>query len=72
MRKLDLRVVGREQLVPGSATNGGADLAAELGPDRDRLQVRVRRREPPGRGDALVEGRVQAAVLADQRGSGPR
>ena len=34
----------------------------------DRLEVRVRGREAPGRGDGLVEGRVQPAVaLRDQR-----
>src|SRR5207247_4596988 len=36
-------------------------------PDGDGLQVRIRGREPAGGGDGLVEGRVQAAVLADQR-----
>jgi hypothetical protein len=65
--QLDLRVVGREQLVPRLGDEGRADLAAELGADRDRLQVRARRRKAPGRRDGLVEGRVQAAVLADQR-----
>ena len=44
-----------------------ADLPAEVGADRDRLEVRVRRRQPPGGGDRLVERRVQPAVLADQR-----
>ena len=65
--QLDLAVVGRDQ--PGAllGDEGGADLAAELGPDRDRLQVRIRRREAPGRGGRLVEGRVQSAVpLRDQ------
>ena len=65
--ELDLGVVGRDQLVPGPGDEGRADLTAELGPDRDRLQVRVAGREPAGRRDRLVEGRVQAAVLADQR-----
>ena len=45
-----------------------ADLAAEVGPDRDRLQVRIRRREPARGGDGLVERRVEPAVpLRDQR-----
>ena len=53
---------------PSSAMNARADLAAELGADRDRLQVRVGRREPARRGDGLVERRVQPAVaLRDQR-----
>ena len=60
--QLDLRVVGREQPVALLGDEGRADLAPELGADRDRLQVRVRRREPAGRGDRLVERRVQAAV----------
>ena len=64
--QLDLRVVGREQLVPRLGDERGADLAAELGADRDRLQVRVRRREAAGRGDGLVDRRVQAPVLGDQ------
>ena len=64
--QLDLRVVGREQPVPRLGDERRADLAAELGADRNRLEVRVRRREPARRGDRLVEGRVQAAVLGDQ------
>ena len=64
--QLDLRVVGREQLVPRLGDEGRADLATELGADRDRLEVRVRRREPARRGDRLVDRRVQAAVLCDQ------
>ena len=60
--QLDLAVVGREQPVTLLGDERRADLAAQLGPDRDRLQVRVRRREPPGRRDGLVEGRVEPAV----------
>ena len=46
-----------------------ADPAPELGAHGDRLEVRVRRREPPGRGDRLVDRRVQPAVpLVDQLG----
>ena len=70
--ELDLRVVGREQAVSGLRDERGADLAPELGADRDRLQVRVRRREAPGRGDVLVDRRVQAPVLADQRRAAAR
>jgi hypothetical protein len=47
------------------------DLTAEVGADRDRLQVRVRGREPAGRRDRLVEVRVQPAVLAEQRRQRP-
>src|SRR6185312_2064456 len=46
---------------------GGPDLTAELGADGDRLEIRVRRREAPGRGDRLVDRRVQAPVFGDQR-----
>src|SRR5262249_41593704 len=56
--QLDLRVVGRDQLVPRLGDEGRADLPPELRPDRDRLQVRARRRETAGRGDGLVERRV--------------
>ena len=66
--ELDLAVVGREEPVPVLGDERRPDLAAEIGPDRDRLQVRVRRREPPRGGDGLVERRVQPAVtLRDQR-----
>ena len=65
--QLDLRVVGGEQAVPGLRDERGADLAAELGADRDRLQVGARRREAAGRGDGLVDRRVEAPVVADQR-----
>src|SRR5206468_1530261 len=65
--QLDLRVVGRDQLAAGLGDERGADLAAELRPDRYRLQVRVRRREAARRGHGLVEGRVQAPVLAEHR-----
>ena len=61
--QLDLRVVGRDELAAGLGDEGGTDLPAEVGADRDRLQVRIRRREPTGRGDVLVERCVQTAVL---------
>ena len=44
--QLDLRVVGREQLRALLGDERRADLAPEVGADRDRLQVRARRREP--------------------------
>src|SRR5204863_5440843 len=45
-----------------------AVLLAQLGAVRDRMQIRVRRRQPPGRRDRLVERRVQPPVpLRDQR-----
>ena len=62
--QLDLRVVGRQQLRALLGDERRADLAAELGADRDRLEVRARRREPAGRGDGLVDRRVQPARSA--------
>src|SRR5262249_2440048 len=66
--QLDLRVVAGEQPVAGLRNEGGPDLAAELSADGDRLQVRARRRQSPGRRDVLVDRRVQASVRADERG----
>ena len=43
------------------------DPPPELRADGDVLEVRVRRRKPAGRGDRLVERRVQPAVGRDQR-----
>ena len=66
--KLDLAVVGREQPVPFLGDERRADLPAEVGPDRDRLEVRIRRRQASRRGDGLVERRVEPSVtLRDQR-----
>src|SRR3972149_536427 len=53
---------------PRPPDEGGADLAAEVGADGDRLQVRVRGREPSGRRDGLVEGRVEATVVLRDEG----
>ena len=56
--QLDLAVVGAQQLVPGLGDEGVADLAADLGPDRDVLQVRIVRRQPSG----LRAGQREAGV----------
>jgi hypothetical protein len=61
--QLDLRVVGADELVTGLGDEARADLAAELGADRDVLKVRVGGRQPAGRRRGLVEGGVQAAGL---------
>jgi hypothetical protein len=61
--ELDLVVVAGDQLVPLLGDEAGADRAAEVGADRDVLQVRVRARQPSGRGPDLAEGRVDPAVL---------
>ena len=46
--KLDLAVVGGEQFVARLGDEGIADLAADLGPDRDVLKVRIVRRQAAG------------------------
>ena len=48
--QLDLRIVGRDQLVALFGDEGGADFAAFLGADRDVLQVGIGRGEPARRG----------------------
>ena len=61
---LDLRVVGRHQRLEAVADDEElADAPALLGADRDVLQVGVGGAEPPGRGDGLQVGRVDAAVV---------
>jgi len=61
---LYLAVVGRHQrLEPLTHHEDLADAAAFLGADRDVLQVRVRRRQPSGRRDRLLVGRVDAPVV---------
>src|SRR5581483_2550661 len=54
------------ETVPRLRHERASDLAAEIGPDRDRLQIRIRRREPARRGDGLVEVRVETSVRPDQ------
>src|SRR5215203_5781595 len=66
-RANDSRSFGSPELVPGLRDEGRTDLAPELGANRDRLQVRVRRRQPTRRRDGLVEVRVQTPVLRQQR-----
>jgi hypothetical protein len=70
--QLDLRVVGGDEARARLRDERRADLAPELRADRDRLEVRARRREAAGRGDGLVERRVQAPVVADQRRAAAR
>ena len=60
--QLDLAVVGRHEPAALLGDERRPDLAAELGADRDRLQVGVGRRQPAGCGNGLVERRVEAAV----------
>ncbi len=63
MRKnaeLYLRIVCAQDEVPRRRDERSADGASELGADRDVLEVGIARREPPGRGDRLIEPRVDA------------
>ena len=70
--QLDLRVVGGEQR-PALARNEAApNVAAELAPDRDVLQVRVARRQASRRRDRLIERRVNAAACAGARARAAR
>ena len=61
--QLDLRIVGRNQHVPGVRDERAADLASKLGANRDVLQVRVAAAQPAGRRHRLVETRVDATGL---------
>ncbi|MCY1350547.1 hypothetical protein D9M69_367830 [compost metagenome] len=58
--QLDLRVVGRQQLVAPGRDEGLADAPALGGADRDVLQVRVGGRQAPGGRHRLVIGGVDA------------
>ena len=62
--QLDLRVVGGNQDVARVGDERAADLAPELGADRDVLQVRIAAAQTAGRRDRLVEAGVHAAGLA--------
>ncbi len=58
--QLDLRVVGREQLVARRRDEGLANTPALSGADRDVLQVRVAGGQPAGGGHRLVVAGVDA------------
>ena len=62
------RVVDRDQHVAGLGDEAGADLAAGLRADRDVLQVRVDRGQPPGRGGGLLEASCAGARRRVDRG----
>ena len=62
--QLDLRIVSGEQEIAGAPRNeGSADFLADLGANRDVLQIRIGRREPAGRRHSLIEARVHAMGL---------
>jgi hypothetical protein len=60
--KLDLAVVGREDDIAGLGDEGVADAAADLGSDRDVLEVGV------GRGEAAGLGARQRVAGVDPAG----
>ena len=70
--QLDLRVVGRDQDVARRGDERTPNLAAELGADRDVLQVRIRAAQTARRRDRLVEARVHASRLRMRPCSGQR
>src|SRR5512132_949712 len=60
--QLDLGVVGNEQRPPRTRDESAPDVAAELSPDGDVLQIWIARRESAGGGHSLVIRRVEALV----------
>src|SRR3712207_6990203 len=52
-----LRVIRREQRPPLPRDEAAPDVATQLAADRDVLQVRLVRRQPPGCRDGLTERR---------------
>ena len=63
--QLDLRVVGGDQHVPAVGDERAPDLPAELGANRNVLQVGIAAAQPAGRRDRLVEAGVHAPGFAD-------
>ena len=63
--QLDLGVVGIDQLAVRLCLKEGAQAAAQLGADRDVLQVWLGGAEPASAGIGLVEVGVDASVLGD-------
>jgi hypothetical protein len=61
--QLDLAVVRGDQHAALRRDERAADLAPDVGPDRDVLQVGVGRRQPARRRDGLVEARVDPPRL---------
>ena len=61
--QLDLRIVRADKHAVLRRDKRFADFPADVGADRDVLQVRVARTEPAGGGDGLVEARVDPAGL---------
>ena len=65
--QLDLRIVGGKQDMARLGDEGLADLATDLGADRDVLQVGIGRAQPPGlRTDQAVAGMHPARLRVDR------
>ena len=63
--QLDLAIVGAHQHMAGLGDKGIADLPADVGADRDVLQVRLGRGQPPGLRPRQAVAGVDPPSLAD-------
>ena len=63
--KLDLGVVRVHQHPPGGGGEHFPQLCPQLGADGDVLQIGFGGAEPPGGGDGILEGGVDASVRTD-------
>ena len=70
--QLDLRIIGDDQLPARPRHERRANFAAQLGADRDVLQIRIRGRQPPRGRAGLIERRVQAAAWLDRSAAAAR
>ena len=59
--QLDLRIVRSDESPPLSRHEAAPDIAAELSANRNVLEIGIRRRQPAGARDGLIERRVQPA-----------
>src|SRR5205814_5811760 len=66
--KLDLTVVGAEQLPTDAGDERFADLRPDARADGDVLQIRVDGGEATRRGDCLIERGVQPPIFAERGG----
>ncbi len=62
--QFDLRIVCRQDDIAGFGDEGVADLPPDFGADRDILEVRVGRRQPPGLRTGQAVTGMDAARLA--------
>ena len=66
--QLDLGVVGVHQHLSGGCGEHLPQLRPQLGADGDVLQIGLGGAEPPGGGDGVLEGGVDAPIGADDLG----